>query len=198
MDALLGTDSPADAQRKARKIADAKPCCPFLSGEDTASASLPPDHPRIPATGAGASSSFEGKLPPALPPALAETVRTLADRGGQGATAIAAMLKLDVAAVDAVLEQQKQPPQLVAAGGAGVHEGSKVVGDPMQLRLDALLEEAADVCCPVTLVLMVDPVKASAHPHAHPHACPSPVAGASAEARRRARFRWRPRGGAWC
>lgn len=145
----------------------------------------------------------------ALPHALAETVRTMAERGGLNAAQIAAMLSLDVTAVEATLAPPTAggsaplPPGLadaactmaargispsqiatmlkveeaavkatleqaaIAAGAppAGQAGESLVYGkrinDPMQMRLDALLEEDTDLCCPVTLVLFVDPVKAS-------------------------------------
>merc|ERR550514_1374498 len=74
----------------------------------------------------------------------------MAERGGQSAAAIAAMLKLDVTAVEAALH----------AGEELANAAGKVVGDPMQLRLDALLEEGEELCCPVTLTLLLDPVKA--------------------------------------
>merc|ERR1719240_2475760 len=47
-----------------------------------------------------------------------------------------------------------------AAAAAGANTAGKIVGDPMQQRLDALLEEGSEVCCPVTLVLLIDPVTA--------------------------------------
>ena len=37
----------------------------------------------------------------------------------------------------------------------------KMVGDPMQQQLDELLTEEPELCCPVTLVLLIDPVKAA-------------------------------------
>ena len=68
------------------------------------------------------------------------------------------------AAVRATLEAEGAGAGGDGAGGAGVPMGFALAGkrlnDPLQLRLDALLEEEADVCCPVTLVLLADPVRA--------------------------------------
>ena len=113
---------------------------------------LPPGHPSIPGLGAVAMAPPPATAPPpALPHALAETARTMAERGGLDAAAIAGMLSLDVQAVRAAL----------GGNAAGGNTAGKRVGDPLQLRLDALLEEEADVCCPVTLTLLVDAVQAA-------------------------------------
>ena len=171
----------------------AAPRCPFGFG----GGAPPAGHP--PVGGAGGARSA------ALPPGLAATVRTMAERGGQTADTIAAMLQLDAAAVRATLEPPADagsdalPPGLAEAartmaergvdaeqiatmlkvsvaavratvgGGADAGKGAsdasatkvgKVVGDPVQARLDELLYEETSVCCLITLVLFVDPVKA--------------------------------------
>lgn len=193
----------------AAAAASAAPKCPFLAGRGAMAAGtpMPAGHPAVakddddewrvvnpeamPAPAAAPAK-------PALPAALTETVRTMAERASLGAAEIAAMLKLDVAAVEATLK----PPEPAVAGGVaplppGLAEAAKTmaergvstaqiagmlkveeaaveatvaaprgggvyksVGDPMQQRLDALLEEDEAVCCPVTLVLLVDPVTA--------------------------------------
>lgn len=162
----------------------APPKCPFSGGGAT---ELPPGHPPVP-------------TPAALPPPLAEAVRTMAERGGQSAEQIAAMMSLDLGAVQATLAPAPAaggvaplPPGLADAArtmaqrgiraeqiaemlkvdaaavkatleapSADVADGKiKILGDPMQQRLDALLEEDPELCCPVTLVLLVDPVTAA-------------------------------------
>merc|ERR1719506_2729450 len=109
------------------------PRCPF-AGKGT---ELPPGHPPVPGMAAPTPAPA-----PALPPALADTVRTMAERGID-ADQIAAMLKVDAAAVRATID----------AASASANTAGKIVGDSMQMRLDELLEESTDLCCPVTLVL---------------------------------------------
>merc|ERR1719229_1564904 len=46
----------------------------------------------------------------------------------------------------------------MVSGGAG---HGRVLGNEAQARLDKLLEEDAEMCCPVSLVLFVEPVIAS-------------------------------------
>merc|ERR550514_196147 len=98
-----------------------------------------------------------------LPPGLAEAAVTMAERG-VAIEQIATMLKVSPAAVRATVAPEGGAAAGGAggdgAGGAGGGAPYKALGDPMQLRLDALLEEDADACCPVTLVLLVDPVTA--------------------------------------
>lgn len=77
----------------------------------------------------------------------AEAARTLAERG-VSASQIAALLQIDEAAVKAVIE------------AAGSHPG-RVLGSNMQQKLDDLLTEDSDLCCPVSLMLFSDPVVAS-------------------------------------
>jgi len=80
------------------------PRCPF-AGRGGA---LPPDHPPVPGMPTPAVQKS------ALPAALAETVRTMAERGGLSADRIAELLTLDVAAVKATLA----PPEPSAGGVA--------------------------------------------------------------------------------
>lgn len=85
---------------------------------------------------------------------MASAAKTMAERGIKPED-IAKMLAVDVEAVKATVH--------AGAGedaGGNVHAG-KVVGNPTQMRLDGLLEEDEDLCCPVLLVLFVDPVHAS-------------------------------------
>ena len=94
-------------------------------------------------------ASDDGGAAP-LPPGLADAARTMAERGIQ-LDQIAEMLKVDVESVKATVEP---------ATGCGVNGMYKALGDEMQQRLDALLEEEPNLCCPVTLVLLLDPVTA--------------------------------------
>lgn len=82
----------------------------------------------------------------ALDERTSEAVRTLADKGIPAAQ-IAALLQIDEAAVN-------------AATGAGAHVG-RVLGSNLQEKLDDLLTEDPDLCCPVALVLFEEPVVAS-------------------------------------
>jgi hypothetical protein len=65
------------------------------------------------------------------------------------ASAIAPLLSMDEAEVAAILAQD-----------SGASQG-RVLGSAMQNRLDDLLDEDSDFCCPVSLMLFVDPVIAS-------------------------------------
>ena len=183
---LTGWRPDQDAADAARAAAAEEPKCPFGFG----------------AGGGGGGDDEKWRVvgAPALAPALAETVKTMSERAGQSAEAIAELLKLDLEAVKATLNPPEAapdagpeplPPGLAeaartmaargvtaeqiadmlkveaasvevtlhppAVAGAAMY---KVVGDPMQLRLDELLEEEVDLCCPVTLVLFADPVTA--------------------------------------
>jgi len=184
--------------------------CPFANGAAMSSASLPPGHPPVPSMAPDAAAP--ALVAAALPRALADTVRTMAERGGQTAAQIAQMLSLDLqqveatlhpteggmvaplppglagaaltmvargvstdqiatmlqvdqAAVKATIEAEQSSEEMGGAGGGGAGaEGAlktgKRLNDPLQLRLDQILEEESEVCCPVTLVLLVDPVTA--------------------------------------
>ena len=48
-----------------------------------------------------------------------------------------------------------------ASGGAGLHVAGRVLADARQRTLDDLLVEPAELCCPITLALLSDPVLAS-------------------------------------
>ena len=157
------------------------------------------DGPKCPFGFTGPNPHGPQAAAPALPAAIADTVKVMAERGGLDAEAIAKTLNLDVEKVKATLappppeaegvvkpldeplasaaktmaERGIDPEQIATmlnvsaaavkatvhagAGGDG-NTGGKVVGNPMQQRLDQLLEEDANLCCPVTLVLFVDPV----------------------------------------
>jgi hypothetical protein len=78
---------------------------------------------------------------------LASAIRALAEKG-MAPAAIAPLLGLDEASITAVLAQ------------APINQG-RVLGSQMQKTLDELLEEEPDLCCPVSLMLFVDPVIAS-------------------------------------
>lgn len=157
------------------------------------------DAPKCPFGFTGANPHQAQQQAPALPAALAETVKVMSERGGLDPAAIAATLNLDVEKVKATLappppleegavkpldeplasaartmaERGIDPAQIAnmlnvseaavkatvhsGAGGEG-NTGGKAMGNPMQERLDLLLEEDTNLCCPVTLVLFVDPV----------------------------------------
>jgi len=122
--------------------------CPF-SG-----AIASPHRQRCPFSGAPAEKApAVAPAPPvrAEPPLderTADAVRTLAERGIP-ASQIAMLLQVDAAAVDAVIR-----------AAAGSHVG-RVLGSNAQQKLDELLTEDSDLCCPVSLVLLSDPVVAS-------------------------------------
>jgi hypothetical protein len=78
---------------------------------------------------------------------LASAIRALAEKG-MAPAAIAPLLGLDEASITAMLAQ------------APISQG-RVLGNNMQKTLDELLEEEPDFCCPVSLMLFVDPVIAS-------------------------------------
>jgi hypothetical protein len=86
--------------------------------------------------------------PPQLDEKTADAVRTLAERGIP-ASQIASLLQVDEAAADAVLH---------AVAGPNV---GRVLGSNAQQKLDELLTEDADLCCPVSLMLLSNPVVAS-------------------------------------
>lgn len=50
--------------------------------------------------------------------------------------------------------EEKGPPKLIMAEG-------RLLGNPLQEKLDDLLTEDPDLCCPISLTLLVDPVVAS-------------------------------------
>mmetsp|Transcript_108176 Transcript_108176/g.279749 ORF Transcript_108176/g.279749 Transcript_108176/m.279749 type:complete len:891 (+) Transcript_108176:83-2755(+) len=114
------------------------PRCPFskASGSSTA---LPLGHP--PVTGQPAAAPN-----PPVEDNRAVAARALADRGMTPAQ-IAALLGMDEVEVAGMLT------------GAAAH--GRVLGNEMQAKLDKLLEEDAEMCCPVSLVLFVEPVIAS-------------------------------------
>jgi hypothetical protein len=78
----------------------------------------------------------------------AEALRTLAERGIP-ASQIATLLQVDEAVVNSV-----------AHAAEGAHVG-RVLGSNLQQKLDDLLTEDADLCCPISLMVLSDPVIAS-------------------------------------
>jgi hemoglobin len=114
---------------------------------------LDPDAPRCPfampgvAPPAGHPSVPAPSHSPAIDDRLASAIRALAEKG-MAPAAIAPLLGLDEASITAVLAQ------------APISQG-RVLGSEMQKTLDELLEEEPDLCCPVSLMLFVDPVIAS-------------------------------------
>jgi len=115
------------------------PRCPF-SRSAGSGAALPPGHPPIrPAHQASA---------PVVKDEVAIAARALADRGMSPAQ-IAPLLGIDEAAATAAV-----------SGRSGTSAG-RVLGSGLQVKLDKLMEEDPDLCCPVSLVLFVEPVIAS-------------------------------------
>merc|ERR1712124_160286 len=111
---------------------------------------------RCPFSGAPASSSqrcpFSAPAPPApavseLDERTADAVRTLAEKGIPSSQ-IATLLSVDESAVSTVI-----------AGATGPQV--RVLGSNLQEKLDELLEEDPDLCCPISLMLLSDPVLAS-------------------------------------
>merc|ERR1719217_1806678 len=84
---------------------------------------------------------------PQLDEKSAEAARTLAERGIP-ASQISTLLGVDEAAVKATLE-------------GAAPSGGRQLGSNLQEKLDDLLTEDPDLCCPVSLMLFVDPVVAS-------------------------------------
>lgn len=84
---------------------------------------------------------------PTVDDKMASAIRALAEKG-MTPSAISPLLGIDEASVAAVVAQ-----------GAVGH--GRVLGSDLQSKLDELLEEDADLCCPISLMLFVDPVIAS-------------------------------------
>merc|ERR1711904_663441 len=126
-------------------------CCPFSGAPASSSAGA-----RCPFSGAPASSSqrcpFSAPAPPApvvpeLDERTADAVRTLAEKGIP-VSQIATLLSVDESAVSTVI-----------AGATGPQV--RVLGSNLQEKLDELLEEDPDLCCPTSLMLQADPALAS-------------------------------------
>jgi hypothetical protein len=77
----------------------------------------------------------------------ADAVRTLAEKG-IAVSQIATLLSIDESAVSTAI-----------AGATG--QQVRVLGSNLQEKLDELLEEDPDLCCPISLMLLSDPVLAS-------------------------------------
>merc|ERR1711977_336666 len=125
--------------------------CPFSGAPASSSAGA-----RCPFSGAPASSSqrcpFSAPAPPApvvpeLDERTVDAVRTLAEKGIP-VSQIATLLSVDESAVSTVI-----------AGATGPQV--RVLGSNLQEKLDELLEEDPDLCCPISLMLLSDPVLAS-------------------------------------
>jgi len=111
------------------------PRCPFgFSG-----GSPPPGHPPMTST----------RVAPTVDERVANAAKALAEQS-MPATQIAAVLGLDEAAV-----------ALILGGAAEANRGRRVLGSELQKQLDDLMEEDSDLCCPVSLMLFVDPVVGS-------------------------------------
>jgi hypothetical protein len=82
----------------------------------------------------------------------ASAVRTLAEKGMKPSH-IASLLSMDEADVAAVLATRGCADTIPGQG--------RMLGSDLQKRLDDLLEENSELCCPVSLVLFVEPVIAS-------------------------------------
>merc|ERR1711977_413966 len=78
---------------------------------------------------------------------MGDAVRTLAEKGIPSSQ-IATLLSVDESAVSTVI-----------AGATGAQV--RVLGSNLQEKLDELLSEDPDLCCPVSLMLLSDPVVAS-------------------------------------
>lgn len=89
------------------------------------------------------------RVAPTVDERLANAAKALAEQS-MPATQIAAVLGLDEAAV-----------ALILGGAAEANRGRRVLGSELQKQLDDLMEEDSDLCCPVSLMLFVDPVVGS-------------------------------------
>ena len=115
---------------------------------------------------------IDGALP------MATGAKALAEKG-IAVEQIALMLRVDA---DAVRTTLFGDALAAAEGGGGGDARGKRIGHPMQLRLDELLEEDAALCCPIALVLFVNP-------SARPTVFTYERAAAEARARRRRALR---------
>jgi len=107
------------------------PRCPF----GYSGGAPPPGHPVINTTAA-------------VDERLASAARALAATG-QSAAQIALVLSLDEALVTSIIGEEE----------SGQHQ--RVLGSELQKKLDKLMDEDPDLCCPVSLMLFVDPVVGS-------------------------------------
>jgi len=114
-----------------------------------------PDAPRCPFGGAGTGAA----LPPFHPP-IHGVPKTASPADEQRTTAVKALADQGMASaqIAALLSMHETEVEAMISGGAGP---VRVLGNERQMRLDKLLEEDAELCCPVSLVLYVDPVIAS-------------------------------------
>merc|ERR1711985_226980 len=152
-------DSSAPKGIRQRSLAEAQTAaesssgrgCPFSGAPASSSAGA-----RCPFSGAPASSSQRCPFSAATPaaPAMSEfdertadAARTLAEKGIP-VSQIATLLSVDESAVSTVI-----------AGATGPQV--RVLGSNLQETLDELLEEDPDLCCPISLMLLSDPVLAS-------------------------------------
>merc|ERR1719158_229833 len=122
--------------------------CPFSGAPASSSAGA-----RCPFSGASAPKQNKTAATSAAPAVselderTADAVRTLAEKGIP-ASQIATLLSVDESAVSTVI-----------AGATGPQV--RVLGSNLQEKLDELLEEDPDLCCPISLMLLSDPVLAS-------------------------------------
>lgn len=122
--------------------------CPFSGSLDGSFGEAPSGYPQRCPFAAPVREKTAPVAPPGMDDRTAEAVRTLAERGIP-ASQIAVLLQVDEAAVNSV-----------TSAGAGSRMG-RILGNNLQEKLDDLLTEDSDLCCPVSLVLLSDPVIAS-------------------------------------
>eukprot|EP00746_Dinoflagellata_sp_MGD_P163229 gnl/MRDRNA2_/MRDRNA2_91157_c0_seq1.p1 gnl/MRDRNA2_/MRDRNA2_91157_c0~~gnl/MRDRNA2_/MRDRNA2_91157_c0_seq1.p1 ORF type:complete len:936 (-),score=212.41 gnl/MRDRNA2_/MRDRNA2_91157_c0_seq1:396-2975(-) len=121
--------------------------CPMSGTQPSNAAS--PQRSRSPHSGLGSfQSASAAPGVPQLDERSAEAARTLADRG-ISTPQISMLLNVDEAAVDAAVR-----------GGQEAQVG-RVLDNNLQQKLDELLTEDADLCCPINLMVLSDPVVAS-------------------------------------
>jgi hemoglobin len=121
--------------------------CPF-SGASVNGDRCPFSGALAPSNVASPQRSLASPPVPQLDQRTAEALRTLAERGIP-ASQIATLLQVDEAVVNSV-----------AHAAEGAHVG-RVLGSNLQQKLDDLLTEDADLCCPISLMVLSDPVIAS-------------------------------------
>jgi len=155
--------------------------CPFMAVTSSvaASSSAATSSANRWAGSAGEAPGFKGL------DAISETARVLKESGssdeevqellGIDSSALQAALGYDRFALAAqVLAKRRVPPEKIAdklnMSESRVHAvclrgneliGGRILGNNLQSRLDTLLKEEAELCCPVSLCLFTDPVIAS-------------------------------------
>merc|ERR1711977_711764 len=125
--------------------------CPFSGAPASSSAGARCDLECQPASSSQrcpfSAPAKKAKVVPELDERTADAARTLAEKGIP-VSQIATLLSVDESAVSTVI-----------AGATGPQV--RVLGSNFQEKLDELLEEDPDLCCPISLMLLSDPVLAS-------------------------------------